>query len=61
MARTTGYTATTVVRMISEGLFDPKGICPAEYIGQKHECANYVLSKLKEKGIEYRLTIETIG
>lgn len=58
MARTTGYTATTVIRMISEGLFDRKGISPAEYIGRKPECTEYVLNKLKEKGIAYNLTIE---
>ncbi len=60
MARTTGYTATTVVRMIAEGLFNQKGICPAEYIGQKHECANYVLNKLNDKGIQYKLKIEDV-
>ena len=28
MARTTGYTATTVVRLLAKGMFDQKGICP---------------------------------
>jgi Saccharopine dehydrogenase and related proteins len=60
MARTTGYTATSVLRMIAEGLFDRKGICPPEYIGQKPECVEFVLNKLKEKGILYKLTLETM-
>jgi len=61
MARTTGYTATTVLRMLSEGLFDRKGICPPEYIGQKYDCVEYVLRGLEEKGIVYRLTIDTLS
>jgi saccharopine dehydrogenase-like NADP-dependent oxidoreductase len=60
MARTTGYTATTVLRMVSEGLFDRKGICPPEFIGQKPECVEYVINKLKEKGIVYKLIVETL-
>jgi saccharopine dehydrogenase-like NADP-dependent oxidoreductase len=61
MARTTGYTATTVLRMVAKGLFDRKGICPPEYIGQKPECVEFVLKSLKEKGILYKLTIESMN
>ena len=60
MARTTGYTATTVVRLLSSGLFDRKGICPPEYIGQKPECVEFVLNGLKEKDIIYNKTIEVL-
>ncbi len=60
MARVTGYTATTVLRMLSKGLFDRKGICPPEYIGQKPECVDFVLNGLKERGVIYRETIETV-
>lgn len=60
MARTTGYTATMVVRMLAEGLFNRKGICPPEYIGQKADCVDFVLTGLKEKGIVYHELIETI-
>jgi saccharopine dehydrogenase-like NADP-dependent oxidoreductase len=60
MARVTGYTATTVLRLLSKGLFDRKGICPTEYIGQKSECVNFVLDGLKERGVIYRETIETL-
>jgi lysine 6-dehydrogenase len=61
MARTTGYTATTVLNLISQGLFNRKGICPPEFIGQKPGCAEFVLNKLKEKGILYKLTVDTTG
>jgi len=60
MARTTGYTATTMVRLLAKGMFDQKGICPPEYIGQKPECVDFVLNELKEKGVIYNKVIETL-
>jgi len=60
MARTTGYTATTMVRLLAKGMFDQKGICPPEYIGLKPECVDFVLSELKEKGVIYNKVIETL-
>jgi lysine 6-dehydrogenase len=57
MARTTGYTATVVLRMLKEGLFDKKGIITPEIIGQNEKCVQFVLEKLKERNIEYRQTI----
>lgn len=60
MARTTGYTATTVLRLMANGLFDRKGICPPEYIGQKHTCVKFVLKELKNRGVIYHQTIEAI-
>jgi saccharopine dehydrogenase-like NADP-dependent oxidoreductase len=60
MARTTGYTATTVLNLISEGLFSRKGICPPEFIGQKPECVEFVLNKLKGKGILYKQTVDNM-
>ncbi len=60
MARTTGYTATTVVRLISKGLFDRKGICPPEYIGQNSECVDFVLNGLKDRGVDYHQVIEEL-
>ena len=53
MARTTGYTATVTARLLAEGLFNRKGISPPEFIGREKGCIEYVLNKLKEKGIEY--------
>jgi lysine 6-dehydrogenase len=60
MARTTGYTATTVLSLIAKGLFNRKGICPPEFIGQNPECVEFVLNKLAEKGIIYKLTVDTM-
>ncbi|MBK7379068.1 MAG: saccharopine dehydrogenase family protein [Ignavibacteriales bacterium] len=60
MARTTGYTATTVLRLLAKGLFDRKGICPPEYIGQKKQCVDFVLNGLKERGVIYHQVIEEL-
>lgn len=60
MARTTGYTATTMVRLLAKGMFDQKGICPPEYIGQKPECVDFVLNGLKERGVIYHQVIEEL-
>ncbi|MGB9697112.1 MAG: saccharopine dehydrogenase C-terminal domain-containing protein [Ignavibacteria bacterium] len=61
MARTTGYTATMVIRLLARGLFDEKGICPPEFIGQKKKCLDFVLHGLKERGVSYREEIETLN
>jgi len=60
MARTTGYTATSVVRLLAENIFNRKGICPPEYIGQNFECVEFVLNKLNERGIIYQQKIESL-
>ena len=61
MARTTGYTATTVLRMLGKGIFNRKGICPPEFIGQNPECVKYILDGLKERGVIYKKTIENLN
>lgn len=61
MARTTGYTATSIVRMLSKGLFDRKGICPPEFIGADSKCTDFVIKELKKRGVIYKQSIETIG
>lgn len=55
MARTTGYTATVAARMMAEGLFTRKGICPPEFVGREPECVEFILKGLEERGIVYRL------
>ena len=60
MARTTGYTATMVLRMVADGLYDRPGISPPEFIGKSGECVEYILAGLKERGIEYREKTEKL-
>ncbi len=54
MARTTGYTATTAVRLLADGLWTESGVVPPERLGQNPTCTKYMLSGLREHGIVYR-------
>lgn len=60
MARTTGYTATTVLRLLKDGLFDQKGIITPEIIGKDETCVKFVLENLKQKNIVYKQTITNL-
>jgi saccharopine dehydrogenase-like NADP-dependent oxidoreductase len=60
MARTTGYTATAAVRLITSGLYTKKGISPPEYIGFKPACVDFMLKDLAKRGVIYREKIETL-
>ncbi len=54
MARTTGYTCSTVARLLAERKFSRTGICPPEFIGQDRECYRFVMEGLNKKGIRFR-------
>lgn len=60
MARTTGYTATVVLRMVAKGLYNKTGISAPEFIGEYPECVEFILGELREKGVVYKETIEKI-
>jgi len=51
MARTTGYTATAVARLILRGQFTRKGICPPEYVSAAPGCFDSVLSDLAARRV----------
>jgi lysine 6-dehydrogenase len=53
MARTTGYSATMMARLLMEGLFDRKGVYPPEIVGGIPRCAEYLLAGLKARGVCY--------
>lgn len=57
MARTTGYTCTSVANLILNGTFLRKGISPPEYVGEDEKCFNGVINYLKERAVE--ITKET--
>jgi len=61
MARTTGYTASLVLRLIAGGTFADKGIIAPEFIGRRPECVQFLLDGLRDRGIVYKETIEEIG
>ncbi len=58
MARTTGYTATMVARMLAKGMFDKPGVNAPEIIGKDAKCVEYVLSGLEERGVVYSKSVE---
>jgi saccharopine dehydrogenase-like NADP-dependent oxidoreductase len=51
MARTTGYTATAAVRMLSEGLYREPGIAPPELIGRHKEPFDFMMRCLRERQV----------
>ena len=60
MARTTGYTATMALRLLSRGLYSEKGIIAPEFIGKNKQCVEFMLAGLAERGIHYQETVTEI-
>lgn len=62
MARTTGYTATSVVRMMNAGLYSHRGIIAPELVGAQPECVRFLLDELAGRGVIYKETrLEEVG
>lgn len=59
MARTTGYTATAAARLVLDGAFARKGVCPPEYLGAQPACFERVLSDLAQRGVMVECRTET--
>jgi len=51
MARTTGYTCTAVTRLVLDGGYSQKGICPPEFVGRVDGCWESVERYLEERGV----------
>ncbi len=58
MARTTGYTCTAAVNLISETGFFRVGICPPEYLGENEADFKFMINYLEERGVIYNVTEE---
>lgn len=54
MARTTGYTCTAAVNLITKNLFTEKGVFPPELIGKDKKCFDYVIEYLKERNVIWK-------
>lgn len=61
MARTTGYTATMVARLLSKGLYNRKGVSAPEYLGKDASIVKFLLDGLKERGVVYTETLEVLA
>lgn len=54
MARTTGYTATALARLVLDGAFREPGISPPERVGQAAGALDAVLACLADRGVSIR-------
>ena len=59
MSRTTGYTCTAMVNLITENHFSKKGIFPPELIGSDSQCFDFIINYLKERNVVYKKEIST--
>ena len=53
MARTTGYTCTAAVNLLTQNLFNEKGVFPPELVGKQKNCFDFVLDYLKERKVNW--------
>jgi lysine 6-dehydrogenase len=60
MARTTGYTCTAGVRLLADGMFTRKGICPPEFVGEDPLYTDFVLAHLAARGVQLKKTVEPV-
>jgi len=58
MARTTGYTATTVARLILDGTINHSGVLTPEHLASQPGLVEKILKGLAEKNIIFRETTE---
>jgi hypothetical protein len=47
--------------MIAQGLYKRKGVSAPEFIGLEPECVEFMLEGLRERGVIYKETIETVN
>ncbi len=52
MARTTGYTATALARLVLAGRYREPGISPPERVGGTDGALEHVLACLRERGVD---------
>jgi saccharopine dehydrogenase-like NADP-dependent oxidoreductase len=51
MARTTGYTATCMLRLLASGQYKEAGISPPEFVGKYSEHTEFILSELRKRNV----------
>lgn len=54
MARTTGYTATAIARLVLSGAYDAPGISPPERVGAVPGALERVIADLRDRGVDVR-------
>jgi saccharopine dehydrogenase-like NADP-dependent oxidoreductase len=61
MARTTGYTCTAVVDVLSRGMYTQPGVAPPEYLGRTEGVFEAVNTYLAERGVEFTVRDDVGG
>lgn len=63
MARTTGYSCSSVARLVLNNDFNRKGISPPEFVGSDENCYCKIMDDLKERGLILHQTesLDTCG
>jgi len=61
MARTTAYPCTSVALLLAKKMVTQKGVVPPEKIARDQASFRFVLSRLKERGINVRTQSRTLG
>jgi saccharopine dehydrogenase-like NADP-dependent oxidoreductase len=56
MARTTGFPAAAVARLVLNGTCSKRGVCPPEYIGAEEANFRFVMDYLRERNVIYKTT-----
>lgn len=54
MSRTTAYTCTAAVNMLSKNMFLQKGVFPPELIGKEKNCFDFILQYLADRKVIYK-------
>lgn len=57
MSRTTAYTCTAAVNLLTEGLFAEKGVFPPELVGKHENCFQFMLQYLADRNVIYKKTV----
>lgn len=57
MSRTTGYTCSAMVNLLSENYFNKKGVFPPELLGSDEKCFNFIIKYLEDRNVVYKKTI----
>lgn len=60
MARTTGYTCAAMVHLVARGMWTEPGVAPAELVGRREDCFEFVLDHLEERGVHLFHQEETL-
>ncbi|GAF73262.1 unnamed protein product [marine sediment metagenome] len=54
MARTTAYTASILIKLLSEKAIEEKGVVPPEKNGMNDKLFDMIISELRRKGLEIK-------